>query len=95
MDLPNDFKVADWKVSLVKDFFSKDGSNHSPEDEVLKDGKHDEVSGSPNDEPLVNKIDEINDKFEDMSTETEGNHEAKDDLVSDKHFQVWKICKEN
>ena len=95
MDLPNDFKVADWKVSLVKDFFSKDGSNHSPEDEVSKDGKPDEVSGSPNDEALVNKIDEINDEVEDMSTETVGNHEAKDDFVSDKHIQVWKICKEN
>ena len=95
MDLPNDFKVADWKVSLVKDFFSKDGSNHSPKDEVLKDGKHDEVSGSPNDEALVNKIDEINDKFEDIFTE--GNHEAKNDveLVSNIQLQVWKICKKN
>ena len=50
MYLPNDFKVADWKASLVKDFFSKDGSHHSPEDKVLKDGMHDKVSGSLNDE---------------------------------------------
>ena len=50
MDLPNDFKVADWKASLVKDFFIKDVSYHSPEDKVVKDGMHDDVSGSLNDE---------------------------------------------
>ena len=44
---------------------------------------------------MVNKIDEINDKFEDISTE--GNHEAKNDveLVSNIQLQVWKICKKN